>query len=712
MTFYTSLAGINAAGFQLATSSNNIANVDTAGFKRARTSFEDVYVSSLQQNKKIQEGQGLSKAELRLDFQQGSLVMSGNVLDLAILGNGFLPLKSASGGKVMFSRDGALQLNPERYVTNAEGDLLQVASQNTSGQTSANLKALQVPQRTQGQFTPTRRLDLANNFTESQKKITVAFQPNDPSTYSQRNNIDFVDESGNVRKGALYFIKASEPNSAISEWKTVLVADGQQVVPQPRTYLKNDVPNKVVNAEFIEWTGQGAATDTIAMRPADKASTELNVLSLVGDRVFRGTGGSAEPVGVLDAEKNGKNGKPLRLNLLSVFANNSFETVDPTGTLKGWTVLDSQVKLDGKSVVAGFATPVDKTNPTRSPGDDVTVSGAFFNGGQDAQGSAGTAGSAKLYSTGSINAGFGVMHGPALVSNEAVPLKAGDEVSFDWKASGGQDAYDVYAYLLNVDTGKTIKLLDQTGLSASEKTEWTNVKTTVPEAGNFKFVFVSGSYDATGGRATGAQLYVDNVKTPPAPKANLALFDPLVSYTRQLVDTEGLVRFDTSGKLAADMDQLSFKSPLGGKADLSINLKGSMRSDNPYAVLATAQDGVAEGVFSDLSIDNTGLVTAKYSNGHSSGLGRILLANFTSAGGLAQAGSSRFTETPESGGAVFGMAGSSGLGKLQSGALEKSNVNLTIELVELITAQRNFQANAKAIETLSAMTKNIVDNIS
>ena len=70
MTINNSLAGLNAASFQLATTSNNVTNVETTGFKKSRASFESIYVSTIQQSQKIQEGQGLSNAELKRDFQQ------------------------------------------------------------------------------------------------------------------------------------------------------------------------------------------------------------------------------------------------------------------------------------------------------------------------------------------------------------------------------------------------------------------------------------------------------------------------------------------------------------------------------------------------------------------------------------------------------------------------------------------------------------------
>ena len=718
MTIYNSLAGLNAASFQLATTSNNVANVETTGFKKSRASFESIYVSTLQQSQKIQEGQGLSSAELKRDFQQGQIVTSGNQLDLAILGNGFLPLKSATSPQEMYSRSGALQINAERYVTNSEGDFLRVATIDPrTGQTSNILKALQLPTQTVGQFKPSTQIKLVGNLSTSQKTISAPFNKDNPSTYSYKNNINLIDDAGVARQGELFLTRKTVADrvNPVSDWQSVLLVDGKQITSEPRNYLQSDTPLKATGAGFIEWSGKGAKSDIIKLNAGQQASATLDAVSLVGDKVFRGTGTGTVLIGEVDAQKNGMNGNPLRVNLTtSGFANNSFDTVDASGALKGWTVLQSQIKLDGTSMIAGFPTPVDLTKPSTSPGDNVSVTSASFRVAQGSQGSSGGKNSAELFSTGQVDKPFGVLHGPTIVSNDPVSLKEGEDISFDWRASGGADAYDVYAYLLNVDTGETTKLLDKTGLSAAENTAWATVKTTIPKTGNFKFVFVSGSFDATGGLATGGQLYVDNIQTPSSAAAplNPNLFDGLVSYTRVAEDKAGLVRFDLNGKLQADLERLSFKSPYGTNSNISINLNGSTQSVNPYSVTSIVQDGVPEGKFSDLTIEANGLITANFSNGNRNALGRILLANFTSATGLTQVGNSRFLESTESGLAKFGAPGSGVLGSIQSGALEKSNVNLTDEMMDLIAAQRNFQANAKAIETITAMTKGIIDNIS
>ena len=90
-------------------------------------------------------------------------------------------------------------------------------------------------------------------------------------------------------------------------------------------------------------------------------------------------------------------------------------------------------------------------------------------------------------------------------------------------------------------------------------------------------------------------------------------------------------------------------------------------------------------------------------------LGKLIIANFSNPAGLRQQGDGRWTITGDSGAAIIGQAGNDGFGRIQTGALEQSNVDVTEELVSLIAAQRNFQANAKALETANTMTDSIIN---
>ena len=122
-----------------------------------------------------------------------------------------------------------------------------------------------------------------------------------------------------------------------------------------------------------------------------------------------------------------------------------------------------------------------------------------------------------------------------------------------------------------------------------------------------------------------------------------------------------------------------------------------------------AQNGLAGGGLVNVDVGNDGLVTATYSNGQQLVAGRINLANFRSPEGLRQDGGTKYSTTATSGVVTFGEAGSAGFGTIRSGALERSNVDLTAELIDLISSQRNFQANAKAIETSSSLTQTIIN---
>jgi flagellin-like hook-associated protein FlgL len=209
------------------------------------------------------------------------------------------------------------------------------------------------------------------------------------------------------------------------------------------------------------------------------------------------------------------------------FPNGDFEgSAVGSTSISGWTVHNARVRLNGIDQLGGWPTPVDTTKPGPSGGDAVAMSSGQFSTTVVANTGAGSnpaggAKSLKMQSTGVSVTGYGIVHGPALISNTAVSMKSGDTVSFDWKAQGGSDAYDVYAYLLNVDTGATVKMLDATGASGAMTTNWATVTTSISANGNYKFVFVSGTFDATGGTAAGARLFIDNIVAPP--QINLTL---------------------------------------------------------------------------------------------------------------------------------------------------------------------------------------------
>lgn len=141
----------------------------------------------------------------------------------------------------------------------------------------------------------------------------------------------------------------------------------------------------------------------------------------------------------------------------------------------------------------------------------------------------------------------------------------------------------------------------------------------------------------------------------------------------------------------------------------SLELAQTTQYGGNFTVNSINPDGQAEGRLRGIEIDQTGVVFARFSNGQSQTLGKISLANFSNPEGLQKVSDTSYQETFGSGVAQRGEATESNFGLLQSGSLETSNVDLTEQLVRLITSQRLFQANAQVISTMDSITQTIIN---
>jgi len=144
-------------------------------------------------------------------------------------------------------------------------------------------------------------------------------------------------------------------------------------------------------------------------------------------------------------------------------------------------------------------------------------------------------------------------------------------------------------------------------------------------------------------------------------------------------------------------------------ANIGITLSSMTQYGTEFGVNALVQDGYTTGRLSGVDVGDTGVVAARYTNGQTLTLAQVAMANFSNLNGLLQLGDTSWAETFDSGSALVGTPGTGTLGNIQSGALEGSNVDLTEQLVNMITAQRNFQANAQVIETADTVTQTIIN---
>lgn len=143
--------------------------------------------------------------------------------------------------------------------------------------------------------------------------------------------------------------------------------------------------------------------------------------------------------------------------------------------------------------------------------------------------------------------------------------------------------------------------------------------------------------------------------------------------------------------------------------DITVSMSTFTQFGAEFSVSSLVQDGFTTGQLFGLEIDDTGIVFARYTNGQARALGQVAIAGFSNPNGLQPLGGTSWAETFSSGAPTLGAPGSSGLGVLQSGALEGSNVDVTEQLVDMIVAQRNFQANAQVIQTEDTITQTVIN---
>ena len=259
--------------------------------------------------------------------------------------------------------------------------------------------------------------------------------------------------------------------------------------------------------------------------------------------------------------------------------------------------------------------------------------------------------------------------------------------------------------LLNLDSRKVAHDLTTTPFNAADPATYDHTTTT-------------GIFDSLGNPHTLQTFYV---KTAPLPSASgPGAWEVFASVDGVSVTTpaasSGTLTFSTNGSLDSTVASAPpFTLPLtfttGATTPFSIDLgfQGTTQFGSNFGVNAMTQDGYAPGRLSGFSAGADGTISGRYTNGQTATLGQIALGNFANPNGLESLGSNQWAETATSGLALIGTAGSGRFGVMQSSATEDSNVDLTAELVNMITAQRLYQANAQTIKTQDQVLQTLVN---
>lgn len=237
MSFNIALSGLAAAQKDLDTTANNIANVNTTGFKESRAEFADVYATSIFSSGRTKVGDGVSTSTVAQQFSQGSLQFTNNSLDLAITGEGFFALTpDLQSQDLTYTRSGAFKLNKDNFIVDNNGNFLQgfsvdpVTGENQSVSLSTT-GPISIP-TSAGAPRATNNVFLSMNLDSRELATTaVPFDATDRATYNHSTSVTVYDSLGEAHTMTTYFRKEATVPPANSQWQTYVVWDGVTGAP-------------------------------------------------------------------------------------------------------------------------------------------------------------------------------------------------------------------------------------------------------------------------------------------------------------------------------------------------------------------------------------------------------------------------------------------------------------------------------------------------
>jgi len=263
---------------------------------------------------------------------------------------------------------------------------------------------------------------------------------------------------------------------------------------------------------FLRFSISQATENDIFSLTGDEDTNASGAISISDGLIYLGYGSGRDAIGIIDETENGQNGKPLKILFYKIIENGGFES----GTTSGWAEHRSlyHTNLTGKEIEYSFSDGAITGTGTIVFERVVGISTYSIQIERDTVRSGSY--SLRLRNRGGISGpntrtdqpdGNGSLHGPYVVSS-AFTASQGDQLSLDWSAQNGADAYEVFGFLINAADDSRTELFSKRG----DVHAWTTTSSTIPLDGSYRFEFVCGSYDKTGKLLTGAELYIDNIR--------------------------------------------------------------------------------------------------------------------------------------------------------------------------------------------------------
>lgn len=671
-SLFTGVSGLRSHQFWMDVIGNNIANINTIGFKAGRVTFEEALAQTLRAATRpvgnrggvnpMQIGLGTSLGSIDTLFTQGTPEVTGVQTDLAIQGDAFFVL--SDGQKEYYTRAGAFRFDANgRLICPYNGYVVQGIMADQSGQIPSEGKIQDI-------VLPLDQKIPAKATTKVQFKLNLDASESPQGTITSSNPLLAVEEAGDDSDlNGLY--ARGKANSMITGMvpgiTTVTVSDGTTITTY--TYVNQDAGDSSHDFHSLD--------DLIA---------EIN----------------NDYAGILHVELNSEgailitnqSGSEIELNITS--SNGVLQTA--LSAANGRLAANETAQTDEFSHRATADEELTKLRDCRgnalnlSVGDIINISGNV--GGDLRSDSLTVAADTTLKDLADkIKQAFGITNSNGVIINSSGAIEI--------RGDPGED---------NAITSVSIQAAGRTNFNS------TMTFTETQPAKDVTFSTDITLYDDIG------QEHILSLTFTKTTTSNLWNWEAHLSGSEVLISgNTGTISFNPDGSLASftyegGANSLKF-DPANGASPVSVVLDmgtingfdGVTQLSAPSATLSKSQDGYAAGELVSIAIDTRGRIVGSFTNGVSQTLAQIVLAAFNNPGGLLRVGDNMFVASPNSGVPVKGVSGETIQSTLLPGALEMSNVDLAQEFTNMIVAQRGFQANARIITTTDDMLRELLN---
>lgn len=718
MSLNIALTGILASNTDLSVVSDNIANAGTTGFKRSRAEFGDLVDSMSAQG----TGLGVRLQKVTQNFKQGTIESTDNNFDMAVIGDGFFQVKS--GSQTFYTRAGNFHADDSGYIVNNLNQNVQGYEVKLSEPVASSQISLGVTLDQNGLFHSSGIAETSGGIPHA----SAGFNPANPLTYNHATAVTIYDSKGFPHSMRSFFIKTASGGTApdtTTTWQVYHqidnnpeIVDGKQVTFNDTTGQPTSTSGLIQDFSVVD-LGTGANKLSLVFGYGDlRQGTEFNTFSLTVNGSARSRDVTST-IGSLKVDSSTMPPQMTREVKLGINLNAITDSPVPTFNVQYRTTL-------------GGASP--DASGAFNPSDPITYSHV---NSQQIYDSLGFNHTLKTYfvKTDQPNE-WNVYYtlDDRYIQPDPNDPTAASGMTFD-AASGIPDI----SGMANSITFSTAQLgsgappltifpdftMVRQGTGSDSIT--TSVIATTPSANpdtidasdpkNYDFSTAVPIYDSLG---VDHSLNLYFKKTA----------DNTWSVYRQFSDVESIaqkiaaITFDSRGlpvKVTDDKEYTDPDNPTmlrmsavnfgggAGRQNIKLDFGGMTQFDSEFTTDALWQDGYTMGQFSGVEADESGNIIASYSNNQTQIMGQVILARFDNTQGLKRQGDNNWIATAESGAATFGKPGTGSTGKLAVGALEGSNVEMTRELVDMITAQRNFQANAQVINTTGTLYQAVLN---